>query len=612
MNTKLVAAMACVAALALGACAGGAPAPTTPTTPDEPSDPGTDARTEAQRTFDTMLTAAQATLATARAGATTALEQARAADTAAKRTAATTALTAAETALERAVAAIKALAVPSGDANRRGRKEAAATAADAALAAGKAEVTAGRAAVTASANAGTWFGGAAYSPSYRGSTPAVTVVRRARNTGASPDADHDDVLDAQSFPVVQYAAGKYVISAGQPTGGEWLPMRGHEVSKKRAGGALHHYEIHSDGQDTDLGSPNPTSVLIAGMKIAPTGLMMQLGGKSTIDLDFVRDIANVRTSRLTSGVDTQGWDLTLTFGTPGASPDGNGEYYWTAPLYKDASQRAQDWSDDTGGGARDNPLSRLGTYSIWLSNLVAADYGFEPHTGDGSNPGDDAFRYLKYAAYGTMTLAPAQNLNHLVSGRIHAFYVGYDAFKDEAGMQADDIGANKITDAKFVGRTIGFTTPTQLTAGAANAPNLVDVDGARRLRGDVELTVTISDATQRITDGSIKNLQYWDGISGSWAKLASIPSRIDVEADDIDPGGTFNPVIRVRNAADRGNDATYDRPGRLFGAFLGPQNDLEAAGWWGISTGGPPTASSEGLIGSFGAKQQPAASAAEN
>ena len=632
MNTKLFAALACIAALALGACSGGG-APAAPTTP-APTDPGTDTRTEAQKTFDTSLTNAQTALTAARAAVTSAVALAAAADTAAERTAATTALSNARTGLTRAVATIAALAAPTGDTTRRGQLVAAVNAANAAKTADEAKLAAEETKLRAAGNTGTWYGGAAYIPSYRAPAPALTVVRRARNADAS--TDHDDVLDAQSFPVIQYAAGKYVISQGQATGGEWLRMRGFEVSKaSSASGWSTHVSRHSDHQM--INDRDNSSVLIAGMKLAPTGLMMQLGGKSTADLDFLKngaatatrrdgaDSAPATTARLTSGVDALSWDLTLTFGLPGGSPDGNGEYYWTAPLYKDATQRSQDWAGPTDGGTlagthanRHKLFSQLGTYQIWLTNLVSSDFGREPTAGTGTHPGDDKFSFLKYAAYGMMTLAPVQNLNPAVSGRIHAFYVGYDAFKDEAGKQADDIGsANKITDAKFVGRTIGFTTPSQEVAGTPVAFP-IDVDGARRLRGDVELTVTISDTAQRITDGSIKNLEYWDGITGAWATFTAVPSGIDIGADNIEPNGTFNPQIRVRNAADTETSPEFDRNGYLHGNFLGPHDGLEAAGWWHVRAGGGGTASGRsditdgttltptefGLIGSFGAKRE--------
>ena len=610
MNTKLVATMACVAALALGACAGGAPAPTTPTTPGEPADPGTDARTDAQKTFDDALTAAQATLMTARAGVDSAVELARAADTAAKRTAATTALTNARTALTNAVNAIKNLAVPSGDANRRGRKEAAATAADTALTADTAKLTAGEAAIRTSANAGTWFGRTAYVPraDNRAEVKAATVVRRNRNTGRSPDANHADLLDDDSFPVVQYAAGKYVISEGQATGGEWLRMRGFDVSKKVRNTGL---EIHADGADVNAATPSTN--LIAGLKITSGGLAVQLGGHGAGGADFIRNPPNVNAdnrieARLADATpDAAGWDLTLTFGAPQPAPDGNGEFYWTSPLYEDESQREHLTTRRAGGGtgALKEQVNQLGTYQVWLSNFIEADYGLEPTQG-GSNPGDDEYRFLKYAAYGMMTFATSRNYDVRVPGRVHAFYVGYDAFKDEAGKQPDDISdANKLTAAKFVGRTIARTTPTEYVADSLRV--LVDVANGKRLRGDVELTVTITDATQTVS-GHVDGLQWYDGTTGRWATYANVHSRVAFAEATIGSDGTFNASADARNAANSDNDDAFGS-GHYWGAFLGPHNDLEAAGWWFVPTDETQsTTNGEGLLGSFGAKQEPASS----
>ena len=614
MNTKLVAAMACVVALALGACAGGAPAPTTPTTPGEPTDPGTDARTDAQKTFDDALTAAQATLATARAGVDSAVELARAADTAAKRTAATTALTNARTALTNAVNAIKNLAVPSGDANRRGRKEAAATAADTALTADTAKLTAGEAAIRTSANAGTWFGRTAYIPraDNRAEVKAATVVRRNRNTGNTPDADHADLLDDDSFPVVQYAAGKYLIAEGQATGGEWLRMRGFDVGKKdREAG----YERHPDGQGIQVGQAT-SSTLVAGLKLTSSGLMVQLGGHGAGGADLVKKFDGTAAQRLETRLaagtpDAVGWDLTLTFGAPQPAPDGNGEFYWTSPLYDDESQRDYVTRLVVGTAGTQSPLeehaNQLGTYQVWLSNFVEADYGLEPTQG-GSNPDDDEYRFLKYAAYGMMTFATNRNIDNRMSGRVHAFYVGYDAFKDEAGKQPDDISdANKLTAAKFVGRTIARTTPGEYTS----VNNLIiDVAGAKRLRGDVELTVTITDAAQTIS-GHVDGLQWYDGTTGRWTTYTNVASRVAFAEATIGDDGTFSARADARNAANSGYDEGF-RQGHYWGAFLGPHDDLEAAGWWmvpsGDGDGGNTATKNEGILGSFGAKQEPASS----
>ena len=332
------------------------------TPPDGPSDPGTDTRTQPQKDFDKALTDAQAALATARTGVTAAVALADAADTAALRTAASTALREARTALETAVATIKALTAPVGDPNRRGRavnrggdrgrrrlgrrtatrQLAAATAADDALDAD------GTAAERTVAAAGAWSSGKAGYPradnraaaSTRAlPSPAFSVVRRNRNTGAATDADHADLLDSDSFPVVQYASGKHLIAEGQATGGEWLLMRGVEIGPKGAGNG----GDERTSNDQYIVTGHTGSSMIAGMKITPTGLQVQLGGKWTGGLDFMRDLA-VRVpanAANAAGVDDEGWDLTLAFGAPGVAPDGNGDFYWSAPLYIHETQRNQ-------------------------------------------------------------------------------------------------------------------------------------------------------------------------------------------------------------------------------------------------------------------------------
>ena len=204
-----------------------------------------------------------------------------------------------------------------------------------------------------------------------------------------------------------------------------------------------------------------------------------------------------------------------------------------------------------------------------------------------------------------MTFATNRDIDDRVPGRVHAFYVGYDAFKDEAGKQPDDISdANKLTAAKFVGRTIARTTPTEFTP---NYRELVDVANGKRLRGDVELTVTITDATQTVS-GHVDGLQWYDGTTGRWATYANVHSRVAFAEATIADDGTFNASADARNAANSAADDAF-RSGHYWGAFLGPHDDLEAAGWWFVRTGQTPaTSNGEGLLGSFGAKQEPASS----
>ncbi len=610
MNTKLMAVIACGAALALGACAGGAPAPTTPTTPpDGPSDPGTDTRTQPQKDFDKALTDAQAALATARTGVTAAVALADAADTAALRTAASTALREARTALETAVATIKALTAPVGDPNRRGRAVAAATAADDALDADGPKLTAAERTVAA---AGAWSSGKAGYPradnraaaSTRAlPSPAFSVVRRNRNTGAATDADHADLLDSDSFPVVQYASGKHLIAEGQATGGEWLLMRGVEIGPKGAGNG----GDERTSNDQYIVTGHTGSSMIAGMKITPTGLQVQLGGKWTGGLDFMRDLA-VRVpanAANAAGVDDEGWDLTLAFGAPGVAPDGNGDFYWSAPLYIHETQRNQ--NKQPVSGTNSYRASKLGTYEVWLANFLSATYGREPTRG-GIHPSDDSATYLKYAAYGSMTFAPEPGFSGAGQyGRVHAFHVGYEAFEDEDGKKTTDISsANAISSGKFVGVTTGFTLPT---VHLLNDRYFTDVSGAKRIRGDVELTATISDTSgNNSISGSIKGVEYWDAATASWRTYSALSADgIALVSSTITDDGTF------AGAGNSAHDARASSAARAFdggtwgGAFYGPHGELEVAGsWWLFAkhSVGP----DEALIGSFGAKHQPAPS----
>ena len=121
MNTKLTAALACAAALALGACSGGNPpapadpeteiahpeTPDTETTETETTVPPEDVRTPAER-FDAAHAKAAADLAAARSMVTAAATT-------------STGIAAARKALTDALAAARALEAPSDDSGRIAR-----------------------------------------------------------------------------------------------------------------------------------------------------------------------------------------------------------------------------------------------------------------------------------------------------------------------------------------------------------------------------------------------------------------------------------------------------------------------------------------------------------
>ena len=183
--------------------------------------------------------------------------------------------------------------------------------------------------------------------------------------------------------------------------------------------------------------------------------------------------------------------------------------------------------------------------------------------------------------------------------------MGYDAFKDEDGKKTTDISsANEVSSGKFVGVTTGFTTPA---IPVDNSDFFTDVRAAKRIRGDVELTATISDTSGDNTiSGSIKGVEYWDVATATWRNFAHLSADgITLASTPIGDAGTFE------SAADGARDARASgrtfHGGRWAGSFYGPHDDLEVAGSWFLFTNGS-SGSDEGMVGSFGAKHQPAPS----
>ena len=220
MDTKLIAAFACAAALALGACSGGGPA--TPAAPDPATtDPDADARTEDQRTFDTALDNAEKALADARALVTAAERAARAAGTDAARTAAQMDIDEARTALGRAVAAAKALDAPSGDFERIGAAAIQVDKAEAAEDEDEAKLRAAEGSTGWAGSSALVIGKEILRPA-----PALTAVRRPRRNADGTDAA--TLLKDADIPPVMYDAGRnqIVMADGQGSSGDRLRMRG--------------------------------------------------------------------------------------------------------------------------------------------------------------------------------------------------------------------------------------------------------------------------------------------------------------------------------------------------------------------------------------------------
>ena len=621
MDAKLIAALACAAALALGACSGGNPStpaapgttdPETPSDPDpadpgttdpDPADPPADGMTEAER-FDKKLKEAEADLAAARNGVTAAV-------------AGTGDIAAARKALTDALAAARALEAPPDDSERTARATRLALKADAA----EAEDLPRLRAAESSAGAG-WAASSLVIERLLG-TPEVAAVRNRRRNADNSDAA--TLLTAAKIPAVAYEDGKVVMAPGRASSGDRLRMRGAPVTHTlntlvtvadtrrflgygtfpsserpnlyldpaRPGtgqASLANTISANDGRD----DPN----LVAGLTITPGGLVVDLGGKGATGIDLRRSENYGSYGQIWTDGSNGGYDLKLDFGPPATSPEGDAEHYWTAALMP-TTEHLRLHSSTFRDGERIVPL---GTYALRLSNHIGRDRNLEDPDDPVASARDDVNHYLSYAAYGHMEFrhVPGQGGNQVMPvQRIFPFHVGYDAFKDEAGMSSTDIAdADKITNGKFKGRTTAaqFRQDNYGGIGVGNWPRLT---GAHylRLRGDVTLTATISGtaADNRIS-GKITNLESFSNSKGEWENYAAISGALTLQATDIDAKGEFRGVVGTASLP-------LFSEGGYRGNFYGPPARLEAAGIWHLQDGHQGTSAAQNLyiLGSFGA-----------
>ena len=417
MDAKLVAALACAAALALGACSGGnppAPAdpgpettnPATPSDPDpgpaEPTDPPADGMTEAER-FDKKLKEAEDNLAAARRMA------AAAATT-------STGIAAARKALTDALAAARALQAPPDDSERIARAARLALKADAAEAEDIPRLRA------AESSAG-WAASSLVIERLLG-TPEVAAVRNRRRN--ADGTDKATLLKDADIPAVTYEDGKVVMSPGLASSGDRLRMRGapvtHTLGSTISGDTrvflAYGTQPNSDRPNQYLDPARPTPgvspvsiantisandggdpKLVAGLTITPGGLVVDLGGKGATGIDLRLSESYDGYGQIwTAGSTTNGYDLKLDFGPPATSPEGDAEHYWTAALMP-TREHLRLHSSTFRDGERIVPL---GTYALRLSNHIGRDRNLEDPDDPAASARDDVNHYLSYAAYGHM------------------------------------------------------------------------------------------------------------------------------------------------------------------------------------------------------------------
>ena len=619
---RLIAALACAAPLAFGACSGGnPPAPADPEneiadpetaetetteteTAPETADPVADGRTEAER-FDAAHAKAEADLAAARSMVTNA--------------AATSAgIAAARKALTDALAAARALHAPPDDSGRTAR------AARLAVKAGAAEAEDIPRLRAAASSAG-WAGSSALVIGRENLRPVPEIpsaVRYQRETEAGRGdptraIDADTLLTAAKIPAVMHEDGKVVMAPGLRSSGDRLRMRGIPVAYA---GQPQTAAVPGDnrlflymGPAVDPrpfvdpagdGNNGEEPKLVAGLRITPGGLVVDMGGRGAFGLDFRLPglFQTIRGFVAPDGSDG-GYDLKLTFGAPRASPEGNAEHYWTAALMPNSELAAAI------GSSRLRDGQELGVYTMRLSNHAGLDRNLEDPDDPAASARDDVNHYLSYAVYGHMEffdsfVTPATNL--IPGRRTFPFHAGYDAFKDEAGMRTTDVAdADKITGGTFRGRTLASQFAIAYTGPAGFYPSLTGAHSLTlrdanylRLRGDVTLTATISGtAADNRINGKITNLESFSNSKRIWEDYAGISGALTLQATGISASGRFAGVIPTPAAS----VPNFDEGG-YRGNFYGPSAGLEAAGIWHLQDG---NTTSSGLrlsiVGSFGA-----------
>ena len=253
--------------------------------------------------------------------------------------------------------------------------------------------------------------------------------------------------------------------------------------------------------------------------------------------------------------------------------------------------------------ARGRPVEELGVYNTWLSNYAGED------------------SYLQYAAYGLFNFLD-YSTTKVTHVRMQAFHFGYDAFADEDDRRPADWGtADDPVEATFKGRTTGWMMQRQ-TEIVDEGFDLI------RLRGAVELTANLNAGGgdgHGTVSGFMKDFEFLQ--NGVWtadayyrylenepADAPAVANRgkaVLLESADIGADGSFSGVAHAaHNGVGFGEGNKNFAPGQYGGAFYGPRElgELEAAGHWYLpradDTSGSPHPGTGAILGSFGAKSE--------
>ncbi len=219
---------------------------------------------------------------------------------------------------------------------------------------------------------------------------------------------------------------------------------------------------------------------------------------------------------------------------------------------------------------------------LGVYNVWLSNYAGVDDKGTAADESDDTRRYLKYAAYGLFNFLDysTRGMNY---ARAQAFHFGYDAFGNTDGNRPADWGtaANPIV-ATFNGRTTGWMIRGTLEE-AGRLTELI------RMRGDVTLTATFN-ARNAADDASGHG-----AVQGSMNNFEFL--RNDIWSTDVnyrilrnDPARTDAAAVLLQ-AADIGADGSFRGVARATYNGVGGTgiDNFTNDGAWGGAFYGPKT-----------------------
>ena len=410
-------------------------------------------------------------------------------------------------------------------------------------------------------------------------------------------------------------------------------------------------EFEVQGYVTQIDTNNSLDpTVLSGLKLTSDGLEIRTGyvsgardfdGDGTPDTAFSSyDYPDLLRNLNRGGTDDNRWDVKITFEEPQTmtvpgAPDGetwvsswngNGDFYWRSLVPLDDTQKSGG-ANYAGDSFHSNPAGyrNVGTYEVWLSNHIGLDPNLEPAAGETtlcpdlsrgtSCPSDDENLYLDYAAYGLFVFISDPDVfdNRGYYGRVQSMHFGYEAFGTGDGQRTTDIN-EAITSGRFLGETIAYAFQGDRDIGTS-AANPTKTLPTKLLRGDVSLTVTIpkTSGTGTLT-GEMTNFEEWFDNRvwrtytepGTNFKVTLNNGATPAAAVNIGTDGSFRGVA----TATPSNRLNRNGKGYFYGNFYGPRgnaDDLEAAGSWevGVHSTGSAVEQNYYIFGSFGAKQRP-------